>query len=158
MRVLMITIILGMVTLFAGCGAEWTAGGAGLAGGFTASEMLKGLQVDLERRQNALIEHYNQLVAAGAKAETLEDVKQQIADNQKLQQGAGTISEVAKTNWSDPKAAGGAVGTILALAYALFKRKDLNNTIAGVKAFRAKADETTKHQLDQVLLEKKAAT
>src|SRR4030042_5323323 len=107
MRVLMMTIILGMVTLFAGCGAEWTGGGAGLAGGFTAAEMLKGLQVERERRQNALIENYNQLVAAGAKAETLEDVKQQIADNQKLQQGAGTKSKVAKTKRGDPKGSGG---------------------------------------------------
>lgn len=148
MKTLVMIVILACCCLAAGCLEEV---GAGAAGGYTFSETVKGLQADLERREAALVERYNNLIAAGAKAEDLEQVKQQIATTQLARQGTQTVSE---TNWKDPTAVGGGIGTLAALAYAFYSRKKLVNTTAGIKAYRSTADEKTKNSLDSALLAK----
>ena len=154
-----VILFIGLVTSTAGCGSETTAAAAGgLLAGIAGSKTLAGMQADLAAREQSLIAHYNELVEAGSKADTIEDVKKQIVQNQFLQQGAGVVKEAAGTDWSDPAAAGGTIATVLALAYGLTKRNQLNNTVAGVKTFRSKADEATKQQIDQVMLDKKAST
>ena len=156
MKILLISAILAVAVC--GCGSELTAGGAGVASGFAASETIKGMQADLERRQQALIARYNQLIEAGAKAETLEDLRQKIDDLETAKQTAAAVPAIAKTNWADPAAAGGAIGMITALGYAWLKRRDLQNTVGGVRAFRAGLDESSKQKLDKTLLDKKAVT
>jgi len=158
LRKTILICVLGIVTLLAGCGAETTAAGGGFAGGLTFSETLKSVQADLERREQALIARYNELVEAGAKADTLEELKQEIAETVRLRQGAETVESVATTDWTDPKAAGGAIGLIATLLYGWTKRKQLLNTVDGLRTFRADSDEPTKHKLDAILLEKRAAT
>lgn len=146
------------LSLIGGCGSELTAGGAGLLAGFTGSKTLDGIEADLAEQEQALIDRYNRMVEAGAKADTLAEVRRDIENVVLLRQGTGVVKSSLATDWTDPKAAGGAVGTIAALAYAWVKRKELKNTVAGVKAFRAKADNGIKQQLDQILLDKKAIT
>lgn len=149
-------LILLLSAILAGCGSELVAGGAGLAGGFSASETIKGMKADLDKRESALVAQYNELVTTSARAEDIAEVKQQIYDTQLMRQGVTTAEGVAKTNWNDPAAAGGAIGTIAMLGYALLNRKKLINTMAGVKTLRAKADETTKQTIDQIMIEKHA--
>lgn len=156
MKILLISAILTVAVC--GCGSELAAGGAGVASGFAASETLKGMQADLERREQALIARYNQLVAAGAQAETLEDLKQQIADTVRLRQTSQVAADVSKTSWDDPVAAGGAIAAIAATAYGWIKRRDLQNTVAAIKTHRAGLDESSKQSLDKCLLDKKVAT
>ena len=141
-----------------GCGSELADIAGGAAGGIGIKNTLEGMQADLKIREQALVARYNELVEAGAKAETLEDLKQEIADTVRLRQGAEVADSVAGTDWNDPAAAGASIAAVLATAYAFIKRRDLTNTVAGVKTFRAKADEATKHQLDQIMLDKKATT
>ena len=133
-----------------GCGSEAAAAGGGLLAGFGASETVKGIQADLERRETALVERYQAAVAAGAEAEQLERIEGQIAETQAARQGTAVVTQ---TDWTDPAAAGGAIGTIGMLAYALLTRKRLTNTSAAIRTIRAKSDEASKQQLDQVLLE-----
>lgn len=157
MRLLLITAILGAVTLFAGCGSQLAAGGAGLGAGFAGNEILAKIEADLARQEQALIDKYNRMVEAGDHADTLAEVKRDIEKVVLLRQGTGVAKTALSTNWTDPKAAGGAIASIAALAYAFVKRKELSNTVAGVKMFRAKASEKVKHELDQTLQDKKAA-
>jgi len=145
------------VLSLSGCGSQLAAGGAGLFAGFTGSKTLDGIEADLERQEQALIDKYNRMVEAGVHADTLAEVRSDIEKVVLLRQGTTVVKSTLSTNWSDPKAAGGAIGTIAALAYAFVKRKDLKNTVAGVKMFRAKADESVKHELDQIMQDKKAA-
>ena len=158
MRILLITAILGLVTITAGCGSELTAGGAGLLAGFAGSKTLDGIEADLADKEQALIARYNRMVEAGEHADTLAEVRRDIENTVLFRQGTKVTKDALATNWTDPKAAGGAIGTIAALAYAFVKRKELSNTVAGVKAFRAKSANGVKQQLDQSLLDKKAVT
>lgn len=153
MKNLLMISILSAVFMFSGCGQE-----AGIAGGFAASETLKGLQADLNRRQQALIQQYNDLVEAGAQAETLEAMRRKINDLETAKQTAAAIPAIAGTDWADPAAAGGAIGMITAIGYAWLKKRDLQNTKTAVKHFRAGLDETAKQALDKTLLDKKAVT
>ena len=150
-------IVAAAVLMIAGCGSEVTSAGAGIAGGFAASNTLKGMQMDLERREASLIAHYNELAEAGAKAETLEQIKEQIATNQVLQQGTQAAGQIAETDWGDPAAAGGAIGTVAALAYALLNKRKLGAAGDAIRTIRAGSDETMKHTIDKIILEKKAA-
>jgi len=136
-----------------GCGSELADIAGGAAGGIGIKNTLEGMQADLKIREQALVARYNELVEAGAKAETLEQVKRQIAETQLARQGTQTVKE---TDWADPVAAGGGIGTIAALAYAWYKRKELNSTSAAVRAIRATADESTKKSIDQAMLNNKA--
>jgi len=147
---------MGLLILSAGCGSQLATGSAGILGGFTASETLKGLQADLDRREQSLIAHYNELVDAGVKAEALEDVKKQIANTIKLKQVSETAGEVMKTNWSDPAAAGGAIGSIAMLGYALLNKRKATAAGNAIRTIRAGSDEANKHQIDKIVLEKKA--
>jgi hypothetical protein len=158
MKKLLFTILPVSIIWLAGCGSQTMPIVGGAAGGMAFQKTLEGMQADLERREQALITRYNELVDAGAKAETLEDLKKEISDTVRLRQTTQVAADVSKTSWDDPKAAGGAIAAIIATGYAWLKRKELNNTVAGIRSFRAKSDETTKHQLDQVLTDKKAAT
>jgi len=119
MKVLLISVILMAVTLIGGCGPETAAAGGGLLGGFAASETLKGMQADLELRQQALIDRYNELVEAGADAETIEQLKQQIEDMVRLRQTADLAKQALETDWTDPAAVGGTIGAIAVLAASL---------------------------------------
>lgn len=151
--VMIVALALSVVAL-GGCLEEI---GTGAAGGYALSETVKGMQADLDRREQALLTRYNDLIAAGAKAEDLEQVKRQIADIQFMQTGTQTVDQAAKTDWTDPAAAGGMIGTIAALGYAFMKRRELSNTVAGVKTFRSMADEKVKHDLDSAMLSKGVA-
>ena len=159
---LILTCLIGLaVILFAamnaGCGSEITSAGAGIAGGFAASETFKGMQADLERREAALVAKYNELTEAGAKAEVLEEVRQQLTQTQTIRAGAGQVESIVKTDWSDPAAAGGVIGTISALVYALLSRRKLTAAGDVIRTIRAESDETLKHKIDKIILEKKAA-
>lgn len=158
MRILLITAILGAVTLFGGCGSQLAAGGAGVLSGFAGSETLSGIEADLAKQEQALIDKYNRMVDAGEHADTLAEVRRDIEKVVLLRQGTTVAKSALSTDWTDPAKAGRAFGEIVLLAYAFVKRKELLNTVAGIKSFRAKANETTKHELDQVMLDKKAVT
>lgn len=164
MRVLLITAILMVVTL-TGCaaGTSTTAGAKGLLGGFVASETLKGFQADLEQREEKLIAQYNAILEAGDKAgdlasraDELEALKVEIADTVRLRQTSEVPAMVVETDWTDPKAAGPAIGAIGALAYAWINRKNFKSLSNGVKRFRAGSDEKIKNDLDQAMVKTKA--
>lgn len=112
------------VTLFAGgCGSEWTAGGAGAALGVAGSQWLTGVQADLAQQEAELLAQYNAALEAGAKAETLAGLKEQLERNRQQQQAAGTAKGLLGIDWTDPKAAGRALGEVGLLAYALWLRR-----------------------------------
>jgi len=136
------TLILVLILCFCcvglnGCGSETTAGGIGLGAGIGLSETIKGMQADLDRREAALVERYNVLIAAGAKAEDLEDVRQQIEQTQDLRQGVQTGEHLLGVDWSDPAAAGGAIGLIGTLAWSIFSKRRLNQKYVSAKVGQA---------------------
>jgi len=123
---------MGLVTLItvAGCGSELTAGGLGLAGGFAASETIKGIEVDLEAREQALIERYNTAVEAGAKSEVLDTIENDINKTVLLQQGvqaakgiAGAVSDAASGKSGTPEQYGPLAALIASLAVNIFQKR-----------------------------------
>lgn len=109
-----------------GCGPEVTAGGIGLAGGFAASETIKGIEADLEAREQALIERYNAALEAGAKADVLDKIEGDINQTVLLQQGAQAAHDVAEIVADGPGSAEtyGAIAAIIAsLGFNIFQKR-----------------------------------
>lgn len=125
------------LAFLAGCGAETTAGGIGLTSGIALSETIKGMQADLEKREAALVQRYNDLLAAGAKAEDLEAVKQQIDQTVQLREGVQTGERLLGVDWNDPTAAGGAIGLVGTLAWSILSRRKLGQKYVAMKAGQA---------------------
>ena len=137
MKTVVILVLALCCTCIAGCGSESTAAGSGLIGGMALSNTIKGMQADLERREAALVQRYNDLVEAGAKAEELEDVRQQIDQTVKLRQGAETTEHLLGVDWNDPAAAGGAIGLIGTLAWSILSKSKLSKKYVAMKAGQA---------------------
>ncbi len=148
--------VMGLVTLAAGCGSPAAAGGAGFAGGLAASKTLEGMQADLAQREAALVEKYNQLVKAGAKAETLEDVRRDIERTQAMQGTVETGKKLLGVDWNDPSQSSRAIGEIGVLAWLLFTRRKLFATEAGVTKFMGQADKEIAGKLYDTIKQKKA--
>jgi hypothetical protein len=121
-----------------GCGAEVTAGGVGLGVGAGLSETFAGMQADLERREQELIDRYNALHAAGATAEDLADVERQLEQTVQLRQGVQTGEHLLGVDWTDPATAGGAIGMVAALAWSIFSKRKLNQKYVSAKAGQAR--------------------
>jgi hypothetical protein len=137
MKNLVLIAILSCLLFFAGCGAEGTAAGGGVLGGIALSNTIEGMKADLAKREQALIARYNELVAAGAQAETLEEIKQQIADTVHLREGVETTEHFLGVDWSDPAAAGGAIGILGTLAWSIFSKRKLSQKYVSMKAGQA---------------------
>lgn len=94
-------------------------GDGGGGGGCSAASRLprrsRGCRRTSRRREQALIARYNELVEAGADAETIEELKQQIEDTVRLQQARDVADQALSADWSDAKEAGGAIGAIAVL-------------------------------------------
>lgn len=123
------------------CGPELTAGGIGVGAGLGLSETIKGMQADLERREAALVQRYNDLVAAGAKAEDLEAVKQQLEQTVRLKQGVQTSEHLLGVDWSSPEEAGPAIGLIGTLAWSILSRRRLSTKYVAMKTGQARFTE-----------------
>jgi len=107
-------IIFGAASL-SGCGSELAAGGTGLAGGLVASKMFAGMQEDLEKREQDLIERYNAAVEAGAKSEVLDKIEGDIDKTVLLRQGAQAAKDVVEIVADGPGAEQyGAIAAIIA--------------------------------------------
>ena len=100
----------------AGCGSELAAGAGGAAGGFAASETLRGIEKDLERREMVLIERWKDATEAGAKQEVFDMLELQIQQTRYGQAGVQTVQQAAGTDWKDPKAAGVIIAQLGTLA------------------------------------------
>lgn len=109
-----------------GCGSELTAGGGGLLAGLATSETIKGIEADLAAREQELIEKYNRMVDAGAKAETLAEVRRDIENMVRLRQGVQAGKDVVEIVADGPGTAEkyGAVAVIIAsFGYNLFQKR-----------------------------------
>jgi hypothetical protein len=157
-----IFLFMGLVTLFAaGCGSELTAGGLGLAGGFAASETVKGIEVDLKAREQALIERYNTAVEAGAKSEVLDTIETDINKTVLLQQGvqaakgiAGAVSDAASGKSGTAEQYGPLAALIASLIYNIIQKRkgDLmkKTTKAIVKGIEVSEKEITTNPTNPV--------
>ena len=109
-----------------GCGPEVTAGGIGLAGGFAASETIKGIEADLAIREQALIERYNAIHAIDAQDERLIEIKRDLEQTVLLRQGAQAARDVAEIVSDGPGTAEtyGAIAAIIAsLGFNIFQKR-----------------------------------
>jgi hypothetical protein len=157
-----IFLFMGLVTLFAaGCGSELTAGGLGLAGGFAASETVKGIEVDLKAREQALIERYNTAVEAGAKSEVLDTIETDINKTVLLQQGvqaakgiAGAVGDAASGKSGTAEQYGPLAALIASLIYNIIQKRkgDLmkKTTKAIVKGIEVSEKEITTNPTNPV--------
>jgi len=127
-----IFLFIGLVTLItvAGCGSELTAGGLGLAGGFAASETVKGIEVDLKAREQALIERYNTAVEAEAKSEVLDTIETDINKTVLLRQGvqaakgiAGAVGDAASGKSGTAEQYGPLAALIASLIYNIIQKR-----------------------------------
>jgi hypothetical protein len=148
--------VLSGVLFLAGCGSEFGTGAAGLAGGFAASETVKGIEADLAKREARLVERYKEAVEAQAEQETLQRIEAKIRDVNDVRQGVTVLKQAAATDWGDGKAAAGIVGTIAATAFAIFERRKRGRTETGVNRFLAKADPATSEKLYDEIARKKS--
>jgi len=137
MKTSILCVCLFCLAFVAGCGPETTAGGIGLTSGIALSNTIKGMQADLERREAALVQRYNDLLAAGAKAEDLEAVKQQIENTVNLREGVATGEHLLGVDWGDPAAAGGGIGLLATLAWSVFSKRKLSQKYIAMKAGQA---------------------
>lgn len=123
-------LVMGLVTLIAGCGsAELTAGGLGLAGGLAASKTMQGIEADLADREQALVERYNTALEAGAKTEVLDTIEEDINKTVLIQQGvqaakgiAGAVSDAASGKSGTAEQYGPLAALIASLAVNLFQK------------------------------------
>ena len=125
-----VLLVMGLVTLIAGCGsAELTAGGLGLAGGLAASKTMQGIEADLADREQALVERYNTALEAGAKTEVLDTIEEDINKTVLIQQGvqaakgiAGAVSDAASGKSGTAEQYGPLAALIASLAVNLFQK------------------------------------
>jgi len=109
-----------------GCGSEVTAGGIGLAGGFAASETIKGVEADLAAREQALIERYNAIHAIDVQDERLDKIRRDLEQTVLLRQGAQAARDVAEIVSDGPGTATqfGAIAAIIAsLGFNIFQKR-----------------------------------
>jgi len=135
----LLTLVLALcgAMVLTGCGSEAAAGGLGLGAGLGLSQTFKGMQADLAQREAALVERYNALHDAGAKAEELADVQRDIEHTVQLRQGVETTERVMGIDWSDPKAAGGAIALIGTLAWTWLSKRTLSTKYVSAKVGQA---------------------
>lgn len=131
LRNVTIFLVIGLVTLCAGCGStELTAGGLGLAGGIAASKTMQGVEADLAAREAALIERYNAAVEAGAKAEVLDSIEEDIDKTVLLQQGVsaakgvlGAVADAASGKGGSAEQYGPLAALLASLAVNYFQKR-----------------------------------
>jgi len=138
-----------------GCSAP-EAAGAGLAGGFAASETMKGIEADIERREAELVDQYKTAIETGAKAETLEQLERKIENTQTIRQGVATGKRLIGIDLNNPAEAGRGIFEVGMFIYALWMRKKLRRTETGITRFMAKADKKDSQELYNELARKKA--
>ena len=158
MRKLLMSLCIFVLFALPGCSGEMAAGGIGLGTGLGLSNTIQGMQADLEARETALIEKYNALIAAGAKADELADVERDLKNIELSKQTVTVADQGTKVDWSDPVQVGGYVGTLGSLAYAWINRKKFLNNAAALKQIRAESKETEKAGIDKIILSAKAVT
>jgi hypothetical protein len=132
----LLSSVLCLLTL-TGCGAEMTAGGMGLGVGAGLSNTFAGMQADLEKQEQELIDRYNKLHAAGATAEDLADVERQLEQTVQLRQGAQTTERFLGTDWSNPQESATRIGEGLGLLWLIFNRRKLGQKYVAMKAGQA---------------------
>ena len=109
-----------------GCVPEATAGGIGLAGGFAASETIKGIEADLAIREQALIERYNAIHAIDAQDKRLDEINRDLEQTVLLRQGIQAAHDVAEIVSDGPGTAEtyGAIAAIIAsLGFNIFQKR-----------------------------------
>jgi len=152
---LVVAVLIGLGCV-GGCGADLAAVGGGAAGGWAASETVKGIEKDLEQRERILVKRYAEAVEANAQAEQLQRIENQIRDVNDVRQSVTVIKQAAGTDWKDQGAAAGMVGTIAATAAAIFLKRRLGKTEAGVNRFMSKNDAATSQGLLDEIARKKS--
>jgi hypothetical protein len=161
MRKWVLSIAVVLVLFIAGCGSESLLIGGGMAAGGALSNTLAGAEKDLEAREIALIELYNQGVADGAAVETLEGLKQQIRDTQLTRESVETGKGLLDVDWTDSKDVGGAVGGLAALALLWYNRKQ-KAQIAGrdeaISKFEGISEPAVASQLHEIVKAKTNGT
>jgi len=118
-------LALGVLVFIGGCSSPLLGIGSGVAAGGVLSSTMTGLEKDLEVREAKLIELYNKGVEDGAQKEYLDQIEKEIYDTRLGKQTIKAGKEFLGIDWGNPKEAGGSIGSIMALAYAYIKRKDL---------------------------------
>jgi len=109
-----------------GCGPEMTAGGIGLAGGFAASETIKGIEADLAAREQSLIERYNAIHSIDSKDERLDKISRDLEQTVLLRQAAQAARDVVEIVADGPGTAQtyGAIAAIIAsLGFNVFQKR-----------------------------------
>lgn len=144
------------VLMIGGCGSELTTGAAGLGVGFAASETMKGIEADLAKREQELLDRYAAAVESGAKQETLDELEDKITKTQYAREGVKAGKKILGIDWNDPYQAGDALSNILFLGYAIFTKRKLIKTESGVNRFMAKEDSATAGRLYDSIARKKA--
>ena len=153
-----ITVSFGLIILvsLSGCSGGLAPAAGGAAGGFAASETLRGIEKDLESRETALVERWKAAVESGAKQEALDAIQGKIQQTRYGQAGAQVVRQAAGTDWTNPKAAGVVIAQLGTLAYALLTKRKLNHTEAGINKFMAKSEPLKAKELYDSIAGKKA--
>ena len=136
-----------------GCTEALLVGG-GVAAGGALSNTLAGAEKDLEVREIALIELYNQGVADGAAVETLDGLEQQIKDTHLTRETLETGKSWLDVDWSDSKDVGGAVGGLAALAMLWLNRREKKKVAgrdAAISKFCGISDPATAAKLHDIV-------
>jgi hypothetical protein len=156
-------IVLSAVVLlfFTGCGEPMSNIGLGAGLGAAVSNTIGGAKADLEKREEILVEIYNQGVEDGAAVETLEGLKQQINDTRLAKQTVETGEALLGVDWSDPKQTGGAIGLLTMTVLGWFNRKkllsvtaDLKGKDAAIQKFEGTSEPAVASKLHEMVKEK----
>jgi len=141
----------------AGCGSELAAGGAGLVAGFQGSKTLEGIEKDLANLEQAQLERYKKAIAEGARQDTLDELEGDIVRTQKTRETVEVGKTLLGVDWNNPLQAGGGIGLVATLAYALLTKRRLIRTEGGVTKFMARASPETAGQLYDTIARKKVS-
>jgi len=146
--IVVVILALGVLVFAGGCGSPLLDVGTGVAVGGALSNTMAGVEKDLEARETKLIELYNKGVEDGAQKEYLDQIEKDIYDTRLGKQTVETGKQLLGMDWNDPKETGGAIGGIVALAYAYIKRKDLVNMTKKYKSHKQGAEKFMRENND----------
>ena len=142
-----ITVIVVALLLMTGCSSDLGTGAAGAGIGALFQNTLTGAKHDLNAREEALIEAYNEGVEMGMKEEDLAGIKKELALVRSGRKGIEVGEQFLGLDWNNPKQTSMAFGSLIELGLLVWggnklrkTAKELKGTKAGINKFCGVSD------------------
>jgi len=138
MKLKLITSIAVLLLWIPGCQSDFGTGAAvGTGAGSLLTHTIAGAKKDLEAREQALIQAYNEGVETGAKEEDLANVEKELEWARRTKEGVEAGEKLLSIDWNNPQEVGLGLGGVIGWALLLLKRRASNVTVKELKGTQA---------------------